>query len=405
MPHLRRRHLQTYLKQCLGHSPIVGVVGHRQVGKTTLISQLAQLYYSLDDEESIAYLTSASDFIRGVSGPSLVAIDEAQLLPELFPALKEHVRKRKRPGQFLLSGSVRFTSLKSIRESLTGRIINLELLPLSINELLELEPPEWLTRIHLKSQFSQHDATLPPPLCSDRALEAQMTAFQNLGGLPGLCFIRNDRIRTSKTKTQLDTILDRDLREIISTRFSLHDLREICSQIANLSGSPMHLADIKLGRRINSVSMRELLQALESLFLIRTLPVLGDQKGTSYFFEDFLEFNSLRTDAITPHEKDELSLFHFVRSAFAVCPQLDYQLFQYSTRGGAWIPLAVRTQERITGFRVIQDQKPNRIERASSKSFLAKYPQSKVIYLSRKIKEASYIDERNLLVPLSAVFR
>lgn len=42
--------------------------------------------------------------------------------------------------------------------------------------------------------------------------------------------------------------------------------------------------------------MRNLLQALESLFMIRTIPVSGDQKGTTYFFEDFLEFNSLRSE-------------------------------------------------------------------------------------------------------------
>ena len=91
----------------------MGVLGHRQVGKTTLIGDLCHRYYTLDDEDSRAHLAnSSSEFLREISGPGLVALDEVQLLPSLFPALKEWVRKHKAPGQFLISGSVRFTSQK-----------------------------------------------------------------------------------------------------------------------------------------------------------------------------------------------------------------------------------------------------------------------------------------------------
>jgi AAA domain len=74
-------------------------------------------------------------------------IDEAQLFPALFPALKAHVRINKRKGQFLLSGSVRFTSKADIRESLTGRIVSLELLPFTISGAAGVPLPDLRERL------------------------------------------------------------------------------------------------------------------------------------------------------------------------------------------------------------------------------------------------------------------
>ena len=75
---------------------------------------------------------SPKTFVQQTLSP--FGIDECQLAPALFTALKLRVQAFKKTGQFVLSGSVRFTSRKAIRESLTGRIFNLELLPLTISE-------------------------------------------------------------------------------------------------------------------------------------------------------------------------------------------------------------------------------------------------------------------------------
>ena len=135
MAHERIRHASDRLKRLLGFSPIVGIFGHRQVGKTTLLSRHVRSYATLDlraqldraEADPQAFVSSATEYPFG--------IDEAQLAPALFPALKEHVRVHRRPGQFILSGSVRFTSRKAIRESLTGRIVHLELLPFTQAEI------------------------------------------------------------------------------------------------------------------------------------------------------------------------------------------------------------------------------------------------------------------------------
>ncbi len=138
MLHLRRRHAHVLYKKLLGFSPLIGIFGHRQVGKTTFLEQVCESYRSFDD---ISELKSASldpeKFLQRL-GKTPAGIDESQMCAELFPALKEFVRKHKRPGQIILSGSVRFYSRKAIRESLTGRIVNIDMLPLVLTELNEL---------------------------------------------------------------------------------------------------------------------------------------------------------------------------------------------------------------------------------------------------------------------------
>ena len=109
MPHRRKRHLEVVLKKLLGLNPLVGILGHRQVGKTTLLELLAHTYHTLDESsERLLAQRLPKQYLQERAG-TWVAIDECQLALELFPALKEWVRLHPKPGQFVLSGSVRFT--------------------------------------------------------------------------------------------------------------------------------------------------------------------------------------------------------------------------------------------------------------------------------------------------------
>lgn len=140
MPHLRKRHVEGHVGRLLKHSPIVALFGHRQVGKTSLASLFTQndfaRYFTLDVRSTYDRIRSdpLSFLERQSQTKGCIVIDEAQMMPELFPALKEHVRRHPRPGQFLITGSVRFSSRAAIRESLTGRYIAQELLPFDANE-------------------------------------------------------------------------------------------------------------------------------------------------------------------------------------------------------------------------------------------------------------------------------
>ena len=117
--------------------PVVGVTGPRQSGKTTLCQAVfpEKRYISLDNAgtRSIAE-SNPLDFINAF--PEGAIIDEAQKVPGLFDALKEHVDLAPySPGKFILTGSSQFRLRENMTESLAGRAAFLKLLPFTTKEL------------------------------------------------------------------------------------------------------------------------------------------------------------------------------------------------------------------------------------------------------------------------------
>ncbi|MCM2276591.1 MAG: AAA family ATPase [Oligoflexia bacterium] len=117
------------------------------MGKTTLAQQQGDRYFTFDlkANQNLA-LADSSGFLEANKSHPLI-LDECQLVPDLFPAIKEQVRLTQAPGQFLLTGSVRFSSRKAIRESLTGRIISFELLPMDLSEAEGRPLPDAIPRL------------------------------------------------------------------------------------------------------------------------------------------------------------------------------------------------------------------------------------------------------------------
>jgi predicted AAA+ superfamily ATPase len=117
--------------------PVVVLTGARQTGKTSTFLRLfpQHSFVSLDlpteaeqaEKEPHAFLQRH---------PPPVLIDEVQYAPNLFRHLKAEVdANRALNGQFLLTGSQKFTLMKSVAESLAGRADIVELETLSFAEI------------------------------------------------------------------------------------------------------------------------------------------------------------------------------------------------------------------------------------------------------------------------------
>jgi hypothetical protein len=121
--------------------PACGLLGPRQVGKTTLAAMYTKQYFSgtssffdLENPLDLARLDNPM-FILSHLTNQLIIIDEIQRRPELFPVLRvladEHEKKRK----FLILGSASRDLIRQSSETLAGRIGYIELLPLSLFEV------------------------------------------------------------------------------------------------------------------------------------------------------------------------------------------------------------------------------------------------------------------------------
>ena len=124
--------------------PAVGVLGPRQVGKTTLAEELAArinpepIYLDLESPKDYAKISEPESYFETHKG-KLIILDEIQRAPELFQILRGVIDRRRREGlrtgQFLILGSASLDLLKQSSETLAGRIAYKELSGLNALEI------------------------------------------------------------------------------------------------------------------------------------------------------------------------------------------------------------------------------------------------------------------------------
>jgi predicted AAA+ superfamily ATPase len=134
----RSNHVQA-VRRRLAQFPVVGLLGARQVGKTTLAKALGDVVdgpvtrFDLEDPGAVARLADPMLALGSLKG--LVILDEIQHRPDLFPSLRVLADRRPVRTRFLVLGSATPSLLKQSSESLAGRITYYELPGLGLAEV------------------------------------------------------------------------------------------------------------------------------------------------------------------------------------------------------------------------------------------------------------------------------
>ncbi|MGI6728313.1 MAG: ATP-binding protein [Anaerovoracaceae bacterium] len=186
--------------------PVLLVTGPRQVGKTTLLRQLAEperVYVSLDDPD-VRFLAKSDPalFMQRYVPP--IIIDEIQYAPEILPYIKLSVDHSGNKGDFWLTGSQMFHMMKNISESLAGRVGIVNLLGLSnseingvVSEPFTTSPNRLMSRIKSVNKMG-----LP---------EIYERIFR--GGMPAL-HVNNDINIETFFSSYINTYLLRDIKDL-----------------------------------------------------------------------------------------------------------------------------------------------------------------------------------------------
>ena len=149
-----KRRIYKLIQTALSRQAAVGLIGPRQVGKTTLALEIAKefqaLYLDLESRSDRDKLYDPELFLREYED-RLVIFDEIHRFPELFQSLRSLIdqgrRNDRRTGRFLILGSASIDLLRQSSESLAGRIEYINLNPLDLLEIPEKENsliPLWL---------------------------------------------------------------------------------------------------------------------------------------------------------------------------------------------------------------------------------------------------------------------
>lgn len=267
MPHLRKRTLEEKTRRISKVWPITGIVGLRQVGKSTLLRERLQVpnHITLDDESALEDASrSAKVFLAKL--PTPIVIDEVQKAPNLFDALKVIADKRRIPGQYFLTGSTAFSSRAGVRESLTGRMAVLPLLPLSLCEING-------------KPFREADWGEVPKARFDTT---EFTIRMVNGGMPVPAFFRDPKQALTYWTGWLETTIYRDLPRVFRGRYqpdrALFILREFGRFFRE--GELPTTSHFSLDAR----TLRKYLLAMEDIFLVRPIPCHPKGSGREVYY-------------------------------------------------------------------------------------------------------------------------
>ncbi len=228
------RDVEPRLQRSARTRPVVVLTGARQTGKTSTLLRL----FPNHEFVSLDLPTEAEQAEKEPKGflhryPPPVIVDEVQYAPGLFRHLKAAVdANRTRNGQFLLTGSQKFTLMKSVSESLAGRAEILELETLSLAEIRAALPETVIESVIVRGGF--------PELYANPSIDH--VAFYN---------------------SYLATYLERDVRSLANVG-SLRDFERFLRACALRSANLLNKADLARDVGISPTTANHWLSTMEA---------------------------------------------------------------------------------------------------------------------------------------------
>jgi uncharacterized protein len=248
-----KRHALSTLTAMLDRHAAVGLLGPRQVGKTTLALAVAKarnaIYLDLEDRADRAKLAEPELYLPQ-HADKLVILDEVHLAPDLFATLRGQIDKGRRQGrktgQFLILGSASPDLLRQSAESLAGRIAYLDLGPLGPTEVgpsAKIRDRLWLR-----------------------------------GGFPESFTAVDDDASLEWRNAFIKTYLERDIPQF-GPRIPAETLRRFWTMLAHNQGALFNAARLATSLAVSGQTVARYLDLLVDLLLVRRLPPWSTNAG------------------------------------------------------------------------------------------------------------------------------
>lgn len=254
------RNITKTLERSLKQSPVTLILGPRQIGKTTLVKQLAQTdnlsYVSFDDIRALA--SAQQDpvgFIEHQKKP--VIFDEIQRVPELFLPIKQAVDSHRQPGMFILTGSANPLVAPKIADSLAGRMQIIHLWPLSQGEI-EGREERFLSTIFA----SQLNLPSMIPFSRDQLLTCIVK-----GGYPVLQSYTQDMQTDEWCNSYLTTLLQRDVQDLARIE-GLAQLPHLLKLLSTRLSGQLNSSELSRSSKLSTSTLNRYFVLLEALFLV-----------------------------------------------------------------------------------------------------------------------------------------
>jgi hypothetical protein len=337
---MRKRLAIDSIRERLSFQPAVVLLGPRQVGKTTLATTLAAefpgaLFLDLEQEADRARLANPQLFFAQYRD-RLVILDEVQVMPDLFSALRPEIDAHRKPGRFLLLGSASGKLLNQNSESLAGRVSYLELAPFLLAEIGQ--GADALKKLWLR------------------------------GGFPESFNASSDRVSALWRADFLKTFLTRDLPQA-GVSIPAETLRNFWRMCAHLDGQLFNASQIgqalggmshaTIGRYLDLFVDALMLRRLEPFFtnlgkrLVKSPKVYVRDSGLLHALLNIQSFDDLLGHPVVGHSWEGF-VIEQIASAMPAFSDINF----YRTAAGAELDAVVTTGDRRIGYEIKFSQSP-----------------------------------------------
>ncbi|USO02720.1 MAG: ATP-binding protein [Alphaproteobacteria bacterium] len=352
--------------------PIVGLLGPRQCGKTTLARQYISHfpdsnYFDLEDPEDLSKLEHPKRALENLEG--LIVIDEVQKRPKLFELLRVLVDRPNNKAKFLILGSASRDLLMQSSETLAGRIEYIELPPFSLFEVDDMRKL-WLR-----------------------------------GGYPKAYLADTNEQATQWIKAYEKTFLERDIPSF-GFQIAPSKMRRFWMMLAHYHGQIMNASEIGNSLDISHKTVKHYVDILSDTLMIRVLQPWHENikkrqvKMPKIYFRDSGVFHYLLgIKDIYTHPKMGASWEGFALEQIIRIYQLkgEDHFYFWAVHSGAELDLLIIHEGRRIGFEFKMADAPRLTHSMKVARDLLKLDQLYVVYPGEK---SYFLDEGIDVVPL-----
>lgn len=355
------RHAHRLVEEALADTPIVVIQGARQVGKSTLATQVLagrpSRLLTLDDPgiRAAAQADPVTFVAQHLDG--CLALDEIQRAPSLILALKAAVDADRRPGRYLLTGSADLLRLPATHDSLAGRSESITLHGLSQGELAGATE-------HFIDRVLAGDLMLDTPTGPDRADHMQRICA---GGYPEVLRRDPGRRRNAWFDNYVQRIVQRDAADI-SGLHRLADLPQLLRLLAARNAAELNRRSLANDTGIPERTLPPYLHLLETLHLVHYVPAWSNnlskrvvERPKTMICDTGLAARLINVSAaalaadLTPHRAGPLTEAFVIAELRKQITWSDEQpsLYHYRDHDGAEIDIILETPDgRIAAIEV-----------------------------------------------------
>ena len=245
----------------------IHVVGPKWCGKTTTAKQFAKSYIEMQDpDKRDMYIQTAkimpSNLLEG-ENPRL--IDEWQIAPNLWDAVRVSVDRRGEDGLYILTGSNSIDKTE-IMHTGTGRIDTLVMYPMSLYESGESNG-----KVSLKSLFTNPDCLADG--CMSNLTINELIFVACRGGWPSSLYKKSDKAKLLVARSYFDSLCREDIsnvdgvkRDETTTRLLL---RSYARNISTMVSNKTIIKDVNANAELSDTTFYDYVKVLKKLYLIQ----------------------------------------------------------------------------------------------------------------------------------------